>query len=300
MAGESGGVQGAGEPFADRLIAAYMQRYREAAAWKTAIWVGAAALFLGALAVAAFVGEKAVLGLVGSGFLLASRLILRPEMTRAHREGVVIQEQWDVESFDLRWNQGLAGSQMPLVDVEDLARRYQGDPGALADWYVPAGSAPARATVLLRQLENVSWGRRDHQRFALLVSAILALSLGATVAVGLLNEITLSIYVSTLLAPSLPWLLDLADLSVVHWRAAATRGEIENDLNALWNGLGNGDGSEVSPETLREAQDRIFIARRRFGRVPTWFYRLHRERNQTAFHAAANRMLEGKGWRGEL
>lgn len=296
MAGDSAPAHGPGDQFADRLIAAYTQRYREAAAWKTAIWIGGAVLFLGALTVATFVGEKAVLGLLGSGYLLASRLVLRPEMTRTHRDGVVIQEQYDVESFGLPWNQGLTGSKAPLVDVEDLARRYPGDPAALAGWYVEAGGAPAGAAVLLFQLENVSWGRRDHRRFATLAVAILAISLGATVTVGMLDNVSLSMYVSTLLAPSLPWLLDLADLSVVHWRAASTRGEIEDDLNALWSGLSGGADSEVPSETLREAQDRIFIARRRFDRVPTWFYRLRRDRNQVAFQAAASRMLEEKGW----
>jgi hypothetical protein len=295
MAGENSRPHGVTEPFADRLIAANMQRYREAAAWKTAIWVGAGVLFLGALTVAVFVGEKAILGLIGSGFLLASRLILRPEMTRAHQEGVIIQEQYDVESFGLPWNQSLAGSQVSLVDVEDLADRYRGDRAAISDWYVEAGNAPPGAAVLLRQLENVSWGRRDHRRFAALAVAALGISLGATIAVGLSAGVSLAAYVSTLLVPALPWLLDLVDLSVLHWRAAATRGEIEADLNALWTGLGN-DGSDVSEDVLRKVQDRILIVRRRFGRVPTWFYRLYRDRNEAAFDAAAARMLKGKGW----
>jgi len=295
MAGESarGGVLQA--EFAGRLIAAYITRYREAAAWKAAIWLGSLALFLTALVVDSLVGEAAILGLLGSLYLLASRLVLRPEMTRAHREGVAIQEQYDVELFGLTWNKGLADSPVPIVDVEDLASRYQGSQAALAGWYVGTGHAPSGAAVLLRQLENVSWGRRDHQRFAILAASSLVISVGATVVVGLLAGASLAAYVSTLLAPSLPWLLDLADLSVLHWRAAATRSEIEADLNTLWVSLGNGT-PDVPPEALREVQDRIFIARRRFGRVPTWFYRLRHDRNKAAFDAAASRMLEGKGW----
>jgi hypothetical protein len=282
----------------DRLIAAYSQRYRESGRWKVAIWLGSAALFLAALVLAALGEEVAVLGLFGSGYLLCSRLVLRPEMTRAHREGVAIQEQYDVESFGLPWNQGLAGPPASPFDVEDLADRYSGDRGILSEWYVDTGSAPPSAAVLLRQFENATWGRRDHRRFAILVAATLVASIVATVVVGLLRDLTLAAYVSTLAAPALPWLLDLADLSVMHGRAAATRRELEVDLLEEWSALEVAAETAVPIEDLRENQNRIFIARRRFGRVPTLVYRVYRDRNQRAFEAASASMLEQKGWGG--
>jgi len=291
------GVRGQSrERFHERLIAAYTQRYREAAVWKTVIWLGSATLFLGALTVAAVKGGAAALGLIGSGYLLCSRLVLRPEMTRAHREGVAVQEQYDTEKFGLEWNKSLAGKHLSPMDVEVLAGRFGGDPESLSSWYVGGAGAPPGAQVLLRQLENASWGRRDHRSFAVISTACLVFSVGATVAVGLLRDVTLATYVSSLIAPSLPWLLDLADLSVLHWRAASARGEIEADLIAAWNALPTG-GADVPPELLRENQDRIFIARRRFGRVPSWFYRRRRDGNEEAFQAAADRMLSEKGWR---
>lgn len=293
---EGGTARGELGEFQDRLIAAYTQRYHEAAVWKTIIWLGSAALFVAALVIAAFDGGAAALGLVGSGYLLCSRLVLRPEMTRGHREGVAIQEQYDVDAFGLPWNKSLGGKALSPMDVEALAERFSGDPSSLADWYVAAEGAPPGAQVLLRQLENAWWGRRDHRRFAVFSTVSLVLSVGATILVGLGRDVSLATYVSSLIAPSLPWLLDLADLSVLHWRAAAARDDLESDLIACWNALGP-EGPDVPLERLRENQDRIFIARRRFGRVPTWFYRLSSDSNEKAFRSAADRMLTEKGWR---
>lgn len=280
-----------------RLISAYSQRYREAARWKTAAWIGSALLFVAGLGFGAAGEDASGLGLLASGYLLCSRLVLRPEMTRAHREAVALQEFFDTRLFSLPWNPGLVGKLPALVDVEDLARRFSGDASGFSTWYVGASAAPPGARVLLWQLENVSWGRRDHRRFAVFSAIVLVLSAGATVVVGLARDISLTVYVSVLAAPALPWLLDVADLTTLHWRAAGRRGEIEAELTETWRtAAGNG---AIPAETLRAAQDRIFAARRSTGRVPTWFYRLYRTRNQAAFAAAAAQMLDERGWSGD-
>jgi hypothetical protein len=297
-----GGSAHAGEPaprLAERLIAAYTQRYQEAARWKLATWVGSASLYVAGLVTGMVSDGAPVLGLVASGYLLCSRLVLRPEMTRAHREGVVIQEQYDLDLYALSWNPGLAGRPVPLPDVEDLAGRFKGDSTDLSAWYANGGKAPHGARVLLRQLENATWGRWDHRRFAVAATGALVASVAATVLVGLSQDVGLDTYVSTLAAPALPWLLDLADLAALHWRASARRGEIEADLAERWAQLPAGPGDPIGAEVLRGYQDRIFAVRRASGRVPTWFYRLYRDRNHEAFQAAANRMLAEKGWSGD-
>lgn len=261
------------------------------------IWLGSAALFATGLILVGLRRDTAVLGLLASAYLLCSRLILRPEMTRAHREGVVIQEWYDTSLFGLAWNEGLAGKEPSIIDIEDLAGRFRGDTDDLAEWYERAQGAPSPARVVLRQLENATWGRLDHRRFSVFTAVILVLSIAATVIAGLLRDVTLAVYVSALAAPALPWLLDLADLTALHWRAAGRRAEIEAEMTALWKSM-SGD-SLTSSGVLRTAQDRLFAVRRSSGRVPTWFYRIYRRRNHRAFAAAAERMLRAKGWSGE-
>src|SRR4051794_23335842 len=131
MGNESTGERPPHTNSSDRLIAAYTQRYREAGRWKAATWAGSAMLFAAGLIFAAARSEAAARGLVAWGYLLSSRAVLRPEMTRAHREGVVLQEQYDVNLFGLPWNLGLAGPPIKQVDVEDLAERFSGDASEL-------------------------------------------------------------------------------------------------------------------------------------------------------------------------
>lgn len=279
-----------------RLIAAYTQRYREAERWKAAAWVGSALLFITGLTLSIFGHGAATLGLIASAYLLCSRVVLRPEMTRAHREGVVLQEQFDVDLFSMPWNPGLAGRRVSPVDIEDLADRFRGDDAALSRWYVSGGNAPSSIEVLLRQLENATWGRLDHRRFSMATGLVLLASIGATIAVGLARDVTLATYVSAIAAPSLPWLLDLIDLTALHLHASARREEIEVALRELWDTYSNEPEPGVPASKLREIQDRIFGVRRSSGRVPMWFYRLYRTRNHRAIQAAVHRMLDERGW----
>lgn len=123
-------------------------------------------------------------------------------------------------------------------------------------------------------------------------------SLATTVVVGLAVGASLSTYLSAIVVPALPWLLDLVDTSRLHAQASVERRQIEIDLNAQWQTGASLDPPEIATATLRENQSRIFVNRLTFGRVPTWIYRIYRMRNQAAFTAAAEAMLAEKGWDG--
>lgn len=279
-----------------RLIAAASQRYREAGRWKAATWAGSGLLFGLGLILAITNEQTAVLALLAAAYLLCTRLVLRPEMTRAHREGVTLQEQSDVRLFGLEWNKSLGGRPIGQVDVEDLAERHRGASDRYATWYVSAGDAPAAFEVLLRQLESAAWGRRDHRRFSMVAAATAVVSVAATVIVGLIQGQVLATYVTSLAVPGLPWTLDLIELARLHARASAERGEIENDLNTLWTDATASAEPAIGTETLRGVQDRLYVARVRSGRVPTWFYAIYRGRNERAFISATREMVQQAGW----
>jgi SMODS-associating 4TM effector domain len=274
----------------EQLIAAYSQRYREAARWKLAVWSLDAALFLAGLVVWTVWGSRPVLGIMSAAYLLLARVVLRPELSRAHAEAVKLQEQFEVSLFRLSWNEGLMGTEMGAGDVADLSRRFRGDPTELHTWFVVSPDVPHEVRVLLCQWQNASWGRKDHARFARTVIALIALSIATTLAFGILQDATLTDYLTTLAMPSLPWLLDLADLSALHRRASARRSEIEQRVNALLNGASS--TNVPTTETLRAIQDTIARNRSDAGRIPAWFYRLLRRRNFEAHRIAVRHLVE--------
>lgn len=279
-----------------RLIEAYTERYREAARWKSAIWVGSAALFGAGVILALLDNPSPTLGLIAAGYAVCARLVVRPESTRAHREAVTLQEQYETQAFGLPWNRPLAGRQLPQVDVEDLAGRGRTDPDRLRRWNVDGGGAPQAMRVLLWQLEGATWGRRDHRRCAVAMTATAVLSVATTVVVGFVRDASLTAYVSTLAVPALPWLLDLVDAARLHGQASTARERIEDDLNGLWLAVVSGAEPCVTTAVLRANQDRLFANRLAFGRVPEWFYLCYRDRNERAFSAASRQMLERAGW----
>ena len=273
-----------------QLIAAYSQRYREAARWKLAVWSLDAALFLAGLVVWTAWGATPVLGILSASYLLLTRVVLRPELSRAHADAVKLQEQFEVDLFCLPWNEGLMGTEIGAGDVVDLSSRFRGDPTELHVWFVTSSRVPHELRVLLCQWQNCSWGRNDHARFARVVLVGIALSLAATLVLGITRGATLPEYLTTLAMPSLPWLLDLADLFALHRRASIRRGEIERRVHAL---LGAASSANVpAAETLRGIQDAIARNRTDAGRIPKWFYRLFRRRNFEAHRVAVEHLVE--------
>jgi hypothetical protein len=263
-----------------RLMAASWQRYREAGRWKLFLWGCDLTLFVVGVALWELTGTVAELATAAAVFIVAKRLVVDPERTRAHAEAVRLQEQCEVDMFGLPWNQGLAGRPISPADAYEIAQRFRGDMRRLDTWYVPVDGLAPRSGVLLRQWENASWAARDHRRFWRLVSSVFLLSLVSTLVAAALRHASLAEYLVGLVLPSMPWLLDLADLAAANRRASLSRAEIEATAQQL---LYSASNTEPDIRTLREIQDALYRSRSEVGHVPDWFYRLFRKRNQRLY-----------------
>src|SRR6185437_12674220 len=85
-----------------------------------------------------------------------------------------IQEQYDVELFDLDWNDALVGRRVAPEEVADAAAHVtkEKDLERFRTWY-PASVDEVRwpLNVILCQRSSAVWGRRSHFGYAVFVAA---------------------------------------------------------------------------------------------------------------------------------
>jgi len=279
------------EPAMLRLLRAYSWHYRQARRWHFLKILGML-LLAAAAPVVTFWFPDAADGVAAAAgaWVLAGRTVLTIAEQRQTHAAVTIQEQFDVELFELDWNTSLAGPKAAAEDIADGARHIRDDSG-LRNWYASAGNAPWPLDVLLCQRSSAVWGRRAHSAYGLTVATIGSAWFLAGIIMGLVAHLSLGGYLIRLFLPSQPAFLDTIDLARSHLRQSADKRTIEQQADALWE-QGCREPGSVAPADCRAIQDQTYRLRRRGPRVAQWFYRSRRGRDQQAMEAAASQLLD--------
>jgi SMODS-associating 4TM effector domain len=227
------------------------------------------------------------LGAIAGLWIFVSRLVLEPIKHKLQLKGATAQEVFDCEVLRLDWNGALA-RRIPEEEVRNASGSMRGAE-QIKGWYPTANDLRWPRSVLICQRSNAVWSRRQHRSYGwLLVGAAIAwFVLGIVIAVA--DAATLTQYLTTVALPSLPALLDAAEMARGHWRAAETRQLLEGQVDAL---LEYGTATE---QDLREIQDQLFTLRQDAPLVPEWFYKLIKPTYEADMRYAAERAAESDG-----
>jgi hypothetical protein len=213
-------------------------------------------------------------------WIFASRFLLVRLQRGLINKGAVAQEAFDCAVLGLDWNETLA--RRPVQeDIHRASRRSRRRVGKTKGWYPCADDSAWPLSVLVCQRSNAAWAGRQHSYygFALIIAVVLWVVLGIGFAVG--ESASLVEYLTIIALPSLPALLDWAELAEGHLEAGGKR----DDLGEQIAGLIRGGGAH--PEDLREIQDQLFELRRSAQLVPDWFYKLLRSSFERDMQGAA-------------
>lgn len=225
-----------------------------------------------------------VLGAAAGLWIFLTRLLVRPLRDRRREMGAVTQERFDVEVLGLTPNLSL----QHIVSEEEI-HRASGDAADSANtpvWYPTDADAEWPKSVLTCQRSNAVWARRQHRSYGLLLAAVAGFWFLVGVGVGIASDASLATYLAALALPSLPALLDAAELAREHLKAATRRRETEQRINDLL------DAATVTEAELREIQDQLFSLRRRAALVPEWYYKLVGRRFEKDMRYAAKQIAE--------
>jgi len=287
-------------PIHERQLDQAMVRLQRAAAAShqrgqliEAIRVNAAVALAAVGIIVTLVGHgRTAVSIVGAAWFVVSAFFLRRLAAATTRQGALLQEMFDTELFYLPWRSTVAGEQVPEPDVAQLARRLRSDckkdQRILVGWYDPTDGVHHPYDVFIAQEQNLGWDARLRHRYAALVLTVAVIWSGLGLIAGML--IADATIVNTLLSFFIPSLA-IYQIALEIWtgqqRVAAERQRLNHAVttelrNARPGAISSSDSRRLRG-VARDIQDGILRTRLDVSRVPEWFYRRYRNRDELDF-----------------
>jgi hypothetical protein len=287
-------------PIHERQLDEEMLRLQRAAAAShqrgqliEAIRVNAAVTLAVAGIVVTLLGHgRSVVSIMGAAWFVVSAFFLRRAAATTARQGALLQEMFDTSLFHLPWRSTVAGDLVPEPDVAQLARKLR--PGCAKDqriragWYDPTDGVQSPYDVLIAQEQNLGWDARLRRRYAALVVTAAVIWSGLGLVAGML--IANATIVGTLLSFFIPSLA-IYQIALEIWtgqqRVSAERQRLTQEVTAELRKAQPGAITDAEWHRVREVarniQDGIMRTRLDVSRVPEWFYRHYRSRDELDF-----------------
>lgn len=208
----------------------------------------------------------------------ASYLLTEVYRKNKTTQGAIIQEQFDTELYNIKWNEVLCKDKANIDTIQDLASKYSKND--LQNWYSTKidNTLPNEISILLCQRINFSWEISQRQKFVTFLSIIAILYYGIYVVIGFRNNVGFDLLV--MLSPSISFLV-YSVLNVISLRShVKSKNETLKFIDRELENFQQSRTSLPTSETLRQIQDVIFTERTVPEKVPDWFYRLNKSKNE--------------------
>jgi len=193
-------------------------------------------------------------------------------------QGAKIQEQFDTELFEVPWNEILCKSKVNTDTCIDLAKEYDGND--LSNWYSLEvdSSLPKSIAVILCQRINFSWELKLRKWYVTFLIILLVAYYG--IFVGFFVAKNIGFYdILLLIAPSLSFLIYGVQNSLSLKNHIKSKNETLSQIDGILNNYS--ENQEMPTDsTLRQIQDIIYTERTVPEKVPDWFYKLSKSKNE--------------------
>lgn len=193
-------------------------------------------------------------------------------------QGAIIQEQFDTDLFNLKWNNVLCKDKISIDTIKKLSVKYSKDD--LTNWYSSkiSKNIPNELATLLCQRINFSWEVNQRQKFINALTTIAISYYGVYLFIGIKNNIGF-FDLLVFLSPSISFLV----YSVMNIISLKSHVKSKNEtLNYIDNEISKFKftGAIPSTDTLRQIQNVVFMERIVPEKIPDWFYRLSKSKNE--------------------
>jgi hypothetical protein len=219
------------------------------------------------------------LGAIAGGWIFVTRFGIERVRREWQLKGVRAQEAFDCDVLGIEWNRSLGRPLPPeeiraastALDPVEKKTRWWRKKSKVAtkeqSWYPSEGNDSWPISVLICQRSNAVWASRQHRLYSYVITGV-TIGWGTLgIVVALLHGAPLSEYLTTILLPSLPGLLDATEMSSRHFSVAVQREEVNEAIEELL------EGDSTQDAEIREIQDRLFSLRRDGVQVPEFFYK---------------------------
>ena len=205
------------------------------------------------------------------GLLLAFGLdrLQKQKITKAAR----IQEEFDTEIYDMKWNSDEAENKVMKEEVIEAAERLSKSEKPGLNWYTSDIDSIQDNSVktLLCQRENAAWDSRlkKHAANFFIYVALIFLALPLIYALFQTNDFWKLF--KDYITPFLPCILLFLQLFYSFNKSAEGLKSVENKIMTLLDGFKN-NKTAISADELRVIQNKLFRSRNENTLVPDWLY----------------------------
>lgn len=183
-----------------------------------------------------------------------------------------IQEEFDVNLFQINWNDTLVGEKLDPEYKLGLNQKFKGDSEKLKEWYQGLKATSHFSNVLLAQRTSVIWDMNLRKFYGNLLLTFFSLCLISFILIGFYLNVPFQTLILTLFIPSLPLLLHLVETAIAHKKKSYSLGVVSAKIT-----------NEISKYTFdnikdrcRQFQDIIYLNRCDINTVPEKIYWLKR------------------------
>lgn len=236
-----------------------------------------------------FPEAKTFLAVIGGLWTIVSQLILKRIQANKIKRAATIQEQFDVELFDLPWNDLLVGERISPELINSASDNFEGNRNSLFNWYADTGNLPYPFDVILCQRANIVWDWRLRYSSGWIITGITSTLLLFEMILAHITNITFSGYFLAILIPSSSALLEGLDIAKDQFQIAKEKERLHKQIMCYWK-LGLDDPKSMTREKCREVQNCIFVLRKEKSLVSNKLFSILRNEFESDMISSVNDM----------
>lgn len=223
---------------------------------------------------------------------LCDVLWLNPWQKRLREKAAKVQELFDCEVLQLRWNDIKVGNRPDPEVVAEHYAQYKKSTSRISplnNWYPPVvGNLPLEVARIVCQRSNCWWDSKQRRTYAAWVIAGVFITLVVILGAGLVGGLTVERLFLAVVAPMAPAIVLAIRQYSEQMEAASRLDKLKDHAERLWAAAFDHTEAQELLEKTRALQDEIYENRKRSPLVFDWiFRRLRADYESQMKHGAA-------------
>jgi hypothetical protein len=219
--------------------------------------------------------------------IVAAILLDQSESTLT-TDGANVLEEFDTELYGLRWNELLVGKHPRPELVRRARASFHGDPAQMVlGWYPSVKGLPAIYAQLVIQRCSAIWDQQQRMNYAFIIAVLTVLTFVGGIALGADRKMSLTEYLLLIGLPSMLVYVQGGAAVKEQLQTARRRDSLSRSIDTLLDAAISG-GYEPPAESVRDAQNILYLTRARTGGVPKFVFKRLKKRLDADQEAAAS------------
>lgn len=212
------------------------------------------------------------IAILSAVWLIFNRTLVQEIEKSIVRKAAKIQEEFDVDLFQINWNDTLVGEKLDPEYKVGLNQKFKGDRDKLKDWYQGLKATSHFSNVLLAQRTSIVWDMNLRKFYGNLLITVFILCLISFILIGFYLNVSVQTLILSLFIPSLPLLLHLIETAIVHKKRSYSLGVVSAKIT---NEISKSTSDNIKYR-CRQFQDFIYLNRCDINTVPEKIYWIKR------------------------